>query len=159
MRGQFSLLATARRATVTGSLSHGERAGVRGQFGLFPQPGAYGYWLPLPRGEGWGGASLACSHSRAPTVTGSLSHGERAGVRGQFSLSHSRAPCGYWLPLPQGEGWGEGPVRPVRTAGRPTVTGSLSHGERAGVRGQFALFPQPGALRLLAPSPTGRGLG
>ena len=80
-------------------------------------------------------------------------------MRGQFALFSQPGTLRLLAPSPRGEGWGEGPARPVRTAGRTTVTGSLSHGERAGVRGQFALFSQPGALRLLAPSPTGRGLG
>ena len=136
---------------------------MRGQFALFSQPGGSGYWLPLPRGEGWGeGPARPVRTAGRTTVTGSLSHGERAGVRGQFgrfgrfpqqgrlvtgSLSH-RERAGV-----------RGQLGLFAQPSAPTVTGSLSHGERAGVRGQFALFPQPGALRLLAPSPTERGLG
>ena len=102
MRGQFGLFAQPGALQVTGSLSRGERAGVRGQFDLIAQPGR-------------------------TTVTGSLSRGERAGVRGQFGLlAQPGRTTGYWLPLPRGEGWGEGPARTVRArSAEPNPTRQL----------------------------------
>ena len=60
--------------------------------------------------------TVARAETAASTNTGSLSHGERAGVRGRVkpSLHQTRSPARnrgidkYWLPLPWGEGWGEG---------------------------------------------------
>ena len=164
MRGRVkpSLHQTVARAetaasTNTGSLSHGERAGVRGRV----KPSLHQtvaradrgieYWLPLPWGEGWGEGSgqtrcrpSPAQETAASTNTGSLSHGERAGVRGRVAASDRR---------------------PRRNRGTPN-TGSLSHGERAGVRGrvkpslhQTSPAQKPRHRQILAPSPMGRGLG
>ena len=77
------------------------------------------YWLPLPAGEGWGEgpadtATVASSTAAATTNTGSPSRRESAGVRTRRHRDRceldSRRNDKYWLPLPAGEGWGEGRI-------------------------------------------------
>ena len=84
------------------------------------------------------------------------------GVAASLARSHSLCATRYWLPLPRGEGWDEGSCSQFGLIAQPVSlpgTGSLSRGERAGMRGVAASLALSHSLVLPGTGSLSRGRG
>ena len=156
------------RAAARGPSPQPSPKGRGSQFGLLAQPRRYCYWLPLPRGEGWGegpvgnGATKqpvwAAFHFPPPTLSPS-------GRERSLSLAPSlHDQPGRFSPSPRrGEGArraGEGAAKPTdRRPSRPPHPDPLPVGARAIDRSLAPNFQgEPGFISL-APTEAFRLLG